>query len=409
VKPARALGGTLLVSLALALSCGRRTATHPVEVTFWQSWPVEATAPLVRRFESDNPGVHVTVSRLPETGAADTLALAVQAGRAPDLVELSPEDAARFIGDGQLSDWSAGVADLKPTLRGWELCSLGDAIYGLPWLLRTHVLVWNRALFARARLDTTRAPGTWDELKTAAARIQKLGAGIHGFGLPGAPGERFSSFMPFAWGNGGELLSARLDSCRIDSPENAEALEFLVALVPVSLVADRDSIAREFERGRLGAWIADAGFVVEARRREPSLPLAVALVPRPAAERGTPATNGTGSVLASFTRSRRKEDALRFARYLGERQNTLALAAALETVFPPYPGVADAPEYRDRADARLCLRQLETTHFEPMVRGRDEMLGVVDSLVGEALAHRLSPPAAVGLADSLIRRLGVTQ
>jgi hypothetical protein len=37
------------------------------------------------------------------------------------------------------------------------------------------------------------------------------------------------------------------------------------------------------------------------------------------------------------------------------------------------------------------------------------MLGVVDSLVGEALARRLSPPAAVGLADSLIRRLGVTQ
>jgi len=37
------------------------------------------------------------------------------------------------------------------------------------------------------------------------------------------------------------------------------------------------------------------------------------------------------------------------------------------------------------------------------------MLAVVDSLVGEALAHRLTPRATVGLADSLIRKLGVTR
>lgn len=404
-----ARGASILVVLALALSCGRRTSTHPVEVTFWQTWPVEAIAPLAQRFEDANPGVHIVVTRLPSEGATDTLALAAQSGRPPDLVELTPEETADFIDRGLLSDWSAGVADLKPDVRGWELCSLGDAMYGLPWLLRTRVLLWNRALFARAKLDTTRAPGTWDELKDAAARIERLGGGVHGFGLTDAPGERFVSFMTFAWGNGGELLSARLDSCRIDSPENAEALEFLLSLAPVSLVAGRDSLASEFERGRLGLWIADAGYAVEARRRDPRLPLGAALVPSPAEDHGTHATTGTGTVLASFTRSRRKEDALRFARYLGERQNTLALAAALQTVFPPHPGVEEAPEYRDRPEVRLILRQLETAHFEPLLRDRNLMLGAVDSLVGDALAHRRSARATVGLADSLIRKLGVTR
>ena len=409
MKRARAAGATIIAILALALSCGRRTSTHPVEVTFWQTWPVEAIAPLARRFEEANPGVRVVVSQLPAEGATDTLALAAQSGRPPDLVELTQEQTATFISDGLLSDWSAGVADLKPDVRGWELCSLGDAIYGLPWLLRTRVLVWDRALFARAGLDTTRAPATWDELRTAATRIQKLGNGIHGFGLTDGPRERFVSFMTFAWGNEGELLSARLDSCRIDSPENAEALEFLVSLVPVSLAAPRDSLANEFERGRLGAWITDAGFAAEARKRDPHLPIRVALVPSPAGDHGTHASTGSGSVLASFTRSRRKEDALRFARYLGERQNTLALAAALETVFPPHPGVDEAPEYHDRPEARLCIRQLGTTHFEPLLRDRDLMVDTVDSLVGEALAHRRPARATVGLADSLIRKLGVTR
>ena len=409
MRLARAPGAAILVILALALSCARRTSTKPMEVTFWQSWPVEAIAPLAQRFEAENPSIHVVVRRLPAEDATDTLTLAAQTGRPPDLVELSPQQTARFIDEGELSDWSAGVADMRDSLRGWELCSLGDAIYGMPWLVRTRVLAWNRELFARAGLDSTHAPETWDELRTAAARIQKLAPAVHGYGLPGAEGERFSSFMPFAWGNGGELFSARLDTCRIDSPENAEALAFLVSLVPVSLVADRDSLAREFQRGLLGLWIVDAGFVVDLRRNMPRFPLGVARVPRPALDHGTHATTGTGTVLASFTRSRHKEEALRFARYLGERQNTVALAVALGTVFPPHRGVVEAPEFRDRPDVQTCLRQLETARFAPLLRDRDQMLSVVDSLVGEALAHRVPPRATVELADSLIRRLGVTR
>src|SRR5262249_27085260 len=152
-------------------------------------------------------------------------------------------------------------------------------------------------LFAHAGLDSTRAPATWEELKTAATRIQKQGGGrAHGYGLPAAPHERFSSFMPFAWGNGGELLSARLDSGRLDSPENSEALAFLVSLEPVSLVAERDSLAAEFERGRLGLWIVDGGFAVEGKHRSPRFPLGVSLVPRPASDHGASASTGTGTV-----------------------------------------------------------------------------------------------------------------
>jgi len=399
----------LALGLLLALSCSPRTGAHRAEVTFWERWPVAAVAPLVQRFEAANPTIHVVVSQLPDTGATDSLARAAQAGRPPDLVELDPEQASRFIDDGLLSDWSAGVADLRPTLRGWELCSLGDAIYGLPWLLRTRVLVFNRSLLARAGADSGRGPETWDELRTSAARVQRIGSGVHGFGLPTAAGERFESFMPFAWGNGGELLSARLDSCRFDSPANVKALEYMISLAPVSLEANQDSIEREFERGRVGLLVADAGLAVAARHRAPGFPLGLALVPRPAADSGSHATSGSGSVLASFTRSRRKEDALKLARYLAERQNTLALASALESVFPPYPGVGGAPEYRERPDSRLYLRQLETARFEPILRNGDRIRAAVDSLVGEALARRFPAREAVARADSLIRKLGVTR
>src|SRR5262249_46235784 len=223
---------SLALGLMLALSCSPRTGARRTEVTFWERWPVAAIAPLVQRFEAANPTIHVVVSELPADGATDSLARAVQVGRPPDLVELEPEQAARFIEQGWLSDWSAGVADLKPALRGWELCSLGDAIYGLPWLLRTRVLVFNRSLFARAGRESLHGPDTWEELRASAARVQKLGDAVHGFGIPSAKGERFSTFMPLAWANGGELLSARLDTCLLDSPANVQALEYLVSLTP---------------------------------------------------------------------------------------------------------------------------------------------------------------------------------
>src|SRR5262249_56074556 len=103
-------------------------------------------------------------------GGLGRVGAAGEAGHPPDLCELDRDEVARFMDRGWLSDWSAGVADLAPGVRGWELCRLGDALYGLPWLLDTRVLLYNRALLARAGLDSTRAPETWDELHAASAR-----------------------------------------------------------------------------------------------------------------------------------------------------------------------------------------------------------------------------------------------
>jgi len=397
----------LALALLLAPSCSPRHRARPVDVVFWQRWPVEALEPYARRFEADNPGIHVVVERLPERGATDSLAQAIAAGRPPDLCELDRAQAARFMTEGALSDWSAGVADLTAGLRGWELCRLGDALYGLPWLLSTRVLLFNRQLLARAGLDSTRAPETWAELRSAALRLQRPGQGVRGYGLASGRGERFAAFMPYAWGAGGEMFSARLDSCRFDSPENVRALAFLISLEPASLVASEDSLAREFAAGRLGFLLADQGLALDLARGSAALRRGVGLVPRPSADSGAHVSIGTGSVLASFARSRRKEEALRFARFLLQPRNALGLAASLERVLPSLVSAADSAEYRERAEARYLLEQLRASRFAPIHRDGLEMEAAVDSLVGDALQHRTTPRHAVEDADSLIRALGM--
>src|SRR5206468_7655825 len=124
------------------------------------------------------------------------------------LCEIGSTFMPKMLAAGQLADWSAGVADLRPVLRGWELVSIGDAVYGMPWVLGTRALFYNKSLLAKAGLDSLRPPETWPDLYAAAEAVQKLGGEVRGYGVQ--VGERsvlFKKFMPFAWGNGGRILS----------------------------------------------------------------------------------------------------------------------------------------------------------------------------------------------------------
>ena len=181
LRPHALLGLLLTLPLMFSLACGKTSASQ--EVVFWQFWPAEVIDPLLRNFEKEHPGTTVRMEQLTWQSGLEKITAAMASGNVPDLCELGSTWMPRMLHSDALSDWSAGVADLKPQLRGWEICSIGDATYGVPWVLGTRALFYNKTLFARAGLDSTHGPVTWAELETAAARIQKLGGGVHGYGV----------------------------------------------------------------------------------------------------------------------------------------------------------------------------------------------------------------------------------
>src|SRR5439155_16524862 len=118
----------LAAVLASILSC---SGGGSGEVVFWQFWPAEMIDPLIQKFARENPAIRVRMEQLTwDSGKARILA-AVASGNVPDLCELGSTYLPRFLASGSLSDWSAGVADLKGGIRGWEMCSIGEAIDGL--------------------------------------------------------------------------------------------------------------------------------------------------------------------------------------------------------------------------------------------------------------------------------------
>ena len=373
-------------------------------IVFWQFWSPDIVAPLLATFEKENPGWKGQMEQLTWQSGLEKITAAVGSGKVPDLCELGSTWMPRMLASGQLRDWTAGVSDLQPGLRGWELCSVGDKVYGIPWVMGTRALFYNKTLFARAGLDSTRPPETWDELQEAAAAIQKLGGTVRGFGVQA--GERyvlFKKFMPFAWGNGGRILSDDLVKSEFDSPQNVEALAFYAGLRKVGMLERQDMLDRAFKEGRLGLEISGAWLFRSIPKEAPGLRYGVALVPRPERERGFHASFAGGEVLVSFAAAKEKEGALLLARFLARPENAQVLAAAAQSVQPATIGADTSAYYRDRPNEQLMIRQFETAVPTPNHPAWVDLEAAIEDEVEQVLYDKKT--AAQAIADAH-RRIG---
>ncbi len=399
----RLAAAAILSGLALG-ACGPKKSAE--EIVFWQFSPPERIQPLLDRFEQENPGVKIRMEQLTWDSGQEKIAAAVASGNVPDLCELGSTWMPRFVASGSLADWTGEASELHGGLRGFELCESGGRTYGFPWVLGTRALFWNKALFARAGLDTTRAPETWDDVRRAAAAIQKLGGGVHGYGVQSNEQYRlFKKFMPYAWGNGGDVLDSSLARCVFDSPENVQALEFYLGLRKSGMLAPQDALDREFLEGRLGMQISGGWLFRRIPAEAPALDYGVALVPAPAADRGTHASFAGGEVLVSFAAAKRGAEAMKLARFLVRPDNALTLARAALDVHPAALGADTASFYRDDPNQRTMLEQMASARFTPNHPAWGDMEKAIEDEVEQALYDRKSAAAAVKDAAAKITAL----
>lgn len=396
--------GPAIAALALlALSCAPKGERKPQEIVFWVAWPTEAIESLARRFEAENSGLAVRLVQLPWASGQDSLEAALASGAPPDLCQLHNTQLPPFMAGSALSDWSAGVADLRAGLRGWEMCMVGDAIYGLPWLLRTRVLYYNKRLLARAGLDSTRAPRSFEDLRAAAARLHRPRAGVHGYGMPELGTDSpLESLMPFAYGQGRDSITHRPTLPPFEAPLDASVLAFLRALRMVSLVASEDSLERAFVAGRLGLLLAGSGLATRLAREAPHLRYGMALAPTPGLAHEPHSFVAGGEVLVSFTASRHKEDGLKLARFLVRPENAHALATALQIVQPANLGADTTAWYRLRGEQQIMFRQYESARFLPNFPQRVAIEDTLRPLLADAMSGRRTAAQVVALVDTFM-------
>ncbi len=237
---------------------------------------------------------------------------ALAGGTSADLIWLSQEWIANLASKGALldiTDYLKGDSSPAAQLDDYFPDVLKTVVYngryyGLPWIAQPVVLYYNKKLFDEAGIPYPDASWTWETFKDAAARLTKDtdGDGRNdqwGFTLNGWPPPQM-----FIWQAGGEVISADLKSCPVDSPEAIQALDFYRELMfsdiyaPPQATIQEQGFAEMFKAGKIAMFMGGAADDLD---RVEGLDVGVSVVPAGPAGRPTFAWSAA-TVIAAQTK-----------------------------------------------------------------------------------------------------------
>ncbi|WP_448569588.1 ABC transporter substrate-binding protein [Thermus sp.] len=404
--------------LALALA-------QPVTLQYWhintETFGLPALRELIRRFESQNPGIKVEerFHANAYTGLLQNLQAALAAGNPPDVAQIGylytryVVENFPFVPAEELDRRYTGGRWLRrypPNIQ--ELGMVDGRMVAVPYSLSNIVTYYNADLFRRAGLDPDRPPATWEGWRRAAETI-KARTGKYGFYL---------ILLDDNWAiealvrsNGGRLLACEGGRYRapVDSPEAVEALGMWADMVRrgLALGALLQQGEQAFLAGESAAFMTTiarrAGLEAQTQGR---FELRGTRFPTFGGKR--PGLPGGGNVLMVFSRDpKRQEAAWKFIQYLTSPEGFTIWSKGTGYV-PLLPELARDPRYlknfvEKSPIQKAAMDQLPFTAPWTSFPGKNGLAAsqALFRAVQRALAGQASAESALKEASQEINRL----
>lgn len=131
---------------------------------------------MTEAFTKANPDIKVNLEFVPYEGLHDKTVLAQGAGNAYDVVLFDVIWPAEFAANNVLVDVTSKITDEMKAgvLPGaWTTVKYDDKFYGMPWILDTKYLFYNKEILEKAGIANP--PKTWEELAADAKIIKDKG------------------------------------------------------------------------------------------------------------------------------------------------------------------------------------------------------------------------------------------
>lgn len=179
------MGIGVIVSLLLLTGCDRRSKEAipqaSEEISEMQTvlqiyaWPNEAghLEPLIKAFEEENADIKIAMNYIPETEYTQQMMILRNGNKQADCVFFPNQtDAVIWQNKGVLADMGIYLAE-EQTAFYRESCGLEDEIYMLPYRTNRWVVLYNKDLFDKRKVDYPSEDWTWDEYARIAVRLTK--------------------------------------------------------------------------------------------------------------------------------------------------------------------------------------------------------------------------------------------
>ena len=250
----------VVLALLASLAAAQTTVTYYSFTTDQDH--VDELEALISTFESQHPDISIEYTTAPFDSYFTKLQTDFAAGNAPDVFELNYENFVTFASRGTLEpltpylEGQDGVAANTFYPAALDAFQYDGTQYGLPITFSTVVLYYNKDLFDAAGLEYPTSDWTWDDVMSAAEALNNPSERVWGIYQP----VQFWEFYKAAAAAGGGLEVG--EEVRIDTPENRQALHYLVDKVQTAGVMPTDAelsgVANEdlFLNGQLGMLVS---------------------------------------------------------------------------------------------------------------------------------------------------------
>lgn len=201
-------------------------------------------------FQLANPNIKVTLENVSWDLAHEKLLSWIASGDTPDISVIGPKWLPELIELDGLQPFDpyvdeAMLSNFPPSLI--DPLVINGQLYSIPEALSTRLMYYRTDLYEQAGFNEP--PKTWDEFVKV---LQAVNAppDIYGFSVQGSGDETVWYYTYFMLGAGG-YFTDEAGNWKLNSPENVEALQFLVDLVNKYKVTPPDptSIAQETVQG----------------------------------------------------------------------------------------------------------------------------------------------------------------
>jgi multiple sugar transport system substrate-binding protein len=394
----RILLGSGVAALALiATGCSAGDdAGGPVELTFWHGYTEadgDVLEGIVDDFNASQDDISITTEVKTWASIDDSLLTALSAGEGPDIVAMPAERLPVYADKGafqELDDFYASEDSNTANLveGAVSMTEVDGAKYGVPTGFVPLAVYYNTALFETA--GVTGFPQTWDEW---VATSQQLTVDENGDGTP----EQYGTVLPdhatvanglwpsLFYGNGGNIVED--GQAVIDSPENAETLEFWRNAIVDEQISPTgvDGIGADelFSAGKAamtvgGPWMASIA-------DENGIAYEIAPIPAGPVEQASSAIGVTMSVTADTSDDEQAAAEEFFAYFLNDDNS---IAWSLGSGWPPLRSDIPAEAVAENPVV-VSLSEIAST-------GRPLLPGVVNSVDVLAAVDELTQRAVAG-------------
>jgi multiple sugar transport system substrate-binding protein len=399
----------LILVFLIFLGCGKNQEEF-ITLTWWQFWTNPEVKPtvveLVKEFEKENPNIKIKLTDLTWSDGHEKIVVAFGSGTAPDVLELGSDWVPEFSYQDVLLNVTFEAEKIKDEFLMWEPATIGQKVFGFPWILDTRVLFYNKDLMKKAGLDPNKPPITWNEFLHCCKAVNELKPEVYGFGANSAERHRlYKKFLPFLWANEANILSGDQVESEINRGEAVQALEFYKKLTQNGMIDTQAMLDEAFKHNKIGFVISGGWLLNDLRKNYPEVNFGICLMPKPELNRGIPASFAGGEFLVINKKSKNPQEALKLIKFLIRKDNCLKLCQAIGSGFTSAKGAEFDPYYRNDSYLSIFQEQLKYAISPPPHPKWVYIEEIIEKAVEEVMYDKRSPQEALNEAKSEIDKI----